>query len=677
MLDLGKVDSRFLSVAWNEHPIEAFVFDNLEFKVRSNANLKNMKLAIDSTGMLEIRVNPKSSWGSIKDTVFRYYQWCAEQQSNILKQFDIVTYRAQKNRTFKTNDVIYIWGMPYLIEVKEDQGHEDELKIIRPRQIVPALVPKGQSRFSDKYAFLLRNGYINKKALYNLPILNQGHFIMPKHSLWQDSSVFDREKVAKGAKVTNTFEDFAPQSKQNSQDDDFLKTTLAPKSTASNHQEPNNSSDSNATKLNNFYLEQFSRLMQGCQDNLLKKQYFGSRMLSAPKRIIIEAIIKPYTDKLDIRHMNNDTISKTIVKSETTVSPCYKALLKGSLDSKADIFNKDPFLCFDLHQISKLDSRFTLELYDNFVSKDGVRENLPPARMVVYGSLEHHQLLEQEKTLRSQGKPTPYIVFLPEQKDYLQMGHEELLNELNLQNNFYHTGHFSNKDEFYLDEQELTLFTTDGVELDPSLALFAYLPDVPQTANHMYDMSALMAESHASDNFRPTIAGNILAKKIKRESGEFFHKTLVKPGVLRVALKGKNTGKKVQKIIEQYMEQELYKVSLNFLEKLKPYYISVYLAASAYYQMEPISWMKKLEIKKMKPLGQCRSKGTAADIRLNLQLAHYPINVMASVGIHELCHLVVCNHSVAFKYMLRIFCPSADNVSNSLIQLGIVPIDTI
>ena len=173
MLDLGKVDSRFLSVAWNEHPIEAFVFDNLEFKVRSNANLKNMKLAIDSTGMLEIRVNPKSSWGSIKDTVFRYYQWCAEQQSNILKQFDIVTYRAQKNRTFKTNDVIYIWGMPYLIEVKEDQGHEDELKIIRPRQIVPALVPKGQSRFSDKYAFLLRNGYINKKALYNLPILNQ------------------------------------------------------------------------------------------------------------------------------------------------------------------------------------------------------------------------------------------------------------------------------------------------------------------------------------------------------------------------------------------------------------------------------------------------------------------------------------------------------------------------
>ena len=61
---------------------------------------------------------------------------------------------------------------------------------------------------------------------------------MPKHSLWQDSSVFDRDKVAKGAKVTNTFEDFAPQSKQNSQDDDFLKTTLSPKSTASNHQEP-------------------------------------------------------------------------------------------------------------------------------------------------------------------------------------------------------------------------------------------------------------------------------------------------------------------------------------------------------------------------------------------------------------------------------------------------------
>lgn len=668
MLDLGIVDSRFLSLAWKEHPADEFVYERLEFQIKTNANLRRIKLAIDSTGMLEIRINPKSTWGDIKDTVFRYYQWCVEQQNKILLQFDLVAYTAQRKRTYKNNDLIYLWGMPYLIEVKEEQEKE-ELKIIRPRQVIPALVPKGQSRFANKYAFLLRHGYFTLDALYSMPILNQGRFIMPKHSLWQDCSVFEREVVAKGSTIANALELFLPHQKRNSSGDNFLKTTLKPQ---------NNSGSVNDKEfLNNFYLEQFSRLLFNCQGATLRKSFFGSRMLSAPKRIIVEAMIRPFTDKLDIRHMNDDAINMTIVKSETTVSPCFKHVLKGSLDSKKDIFNQDPFFNYDLHEISKLDGNFTLDLYSNFSSQVGVRTDRPKARMVVYGSLEHLDLLEEERALRAEGKPYPYIIFVPERKNYLDMSKDELINELNLQNSFYHTGRYSAHDEFSLADQELTFFTGDGYELDPSLALLAYLPDIPDAANHIYDMSAEMVENHATENFRPTIARNILAKKIKRDNSEFFHKTLAKPGILRVSIKGKYNSEKVEKIVEQYMEQELYKVSLNFLEKLKPHYISVYLAASAYYKMDAITWIKRLEIKKMRPLGQCRSMGTTADIRLNLQLTHYPINVMASVGMHELCHLVVCNHSPAFKYMLKIFCPSADPVSNSLIHLGIIAIDAI
>ena len=67
MIDLGIIDSRFLAIKWKEHPITSFWYQDLEFSVRSNANLKTMKIVVDNTGMLEIRINPNNTWAMIKD----------------------------------------------------------------------------------------------------------------------------------------------------------------------------------------------------------------------------------------------------------------------------------------------------------------------------------------------------------------------------------------------------------------------------------------------------------------------------------------------------------------------------------------------------------------------------------------------------------------------------------
>lgn len=670
MIDLGIIDSRFLAIKWKEHPITSFWYQDLEFSVRSNANLKTMKIVVDNTGMLEIRINPNNTWAMIKDTVFSYYSWCVEQHEKIISQFDTVSYLAQKNHTFDNNDLIYIWGMPYLLEV-EDDCEQDDMQVIRPRQVVPVLLPKGCSRFATKFAYLLRQGYISTKALDNLPIFNQGRMIMPKHSLYLKSDFFDRDQITKVAQVTNTFEDFVPSSKHSEQEQQFLRKTLKHKGVA--QQNPDNElfkpKDSVLhDPVNNFYLEQFARLLQTCQDSVYTNNFFSSRMLSDPKRIIAEAIIKPFVD------LHSD-IDSTVLHAETTISPCYKSILKNSIAQHTDVYAQEPFWSFDLKDISKFDSLpFDYSLYHNFISPVGIRPEVLPARMVMEGSFEHQRFLQDAQKLIDQGQKPPYLVVFPERKNYLLMGRTLLDQELERHLKFYQTGVYSEDDKFKLSEQELTLFSSDLEEIDPSLALMGYLPDVPQAANNIYNLSQSMVDLQSKDTLRPTLAANFLGKKQKRESTEFFARNLFKPGVLRFKLKGKRSRVKVQLMLENYLEQELSLVACNLVDKLKERYVSCYLEARECYNLDAAAWVNKIEIKKMKPLGQCYRHGPDATIKINLQLIHYPLNVLISVIIHELCHLVKCNHSEGFKYMLNLFCPNAELVSNSIINLGIVPI---
>ena len=676
MIDLGIIDARFLTLPWYQYPAESFGFENLEFAVRTNANLKTIKIAIDNTGMLELRINPNHTWAMIKDTVYSYYPWCVEQQSKILMHFDVLTYTLQKSNRFADNDLIYIWGLPFLLEIDELQPC-DEVSVKAPDQIIPALVPKGRSRYADKYAYLLRKGYINKQALYTLPIFNQGRLIMPKHSLWHNFNFFDREQIAKAATVTSSFDDFVPSSRQSQQEQNIISATLLIDHEAHRAQQGRFLSEVDKDPLDNFYLEQFARLLKSSQDSIFNHTLFSSRMLSDPQRIVTEAIIKPFTDRATLNSQERDDISTAMILAETTLSPCYKTVLKHSIDNLVDDYPYDPFLAIDLKNVLKLDDLpFTFSLYKNVMSQVGVRSDTLPARLVIFGSKNHNFLLEREALMLSKGKTPPYLAVVPPMRDFLSMGKQTLSNYVQQHLSFYKTGKFDPKDTWNLREQELTFFTVDGFELDPSFALIAYLPDVPQSANNIHHLSQAMIDGTTCDTLRPTLATQLLATKRNQDSVAYFAKTLAKPGVLQVKMRGKQSRERVQSLLEEYFKQEILSVASPMAEKLKAHFVACYHETHKHYRLDPLTWLNKLSVKKMKPLGQCLKRSDFAEIRLNLQLVHYPVNVLSSVLIHELCHLVKCNHSDAFKYMLSLFCPNAEAVSNSLINLGIIPISS-
>ena len=696
MLDLELIDNRFLAVKWKHHPADAFVYRGLTFQVVTNANIVRSRVTINSSGIMQLRINPDTMWGIIRYTVDSCYDWCIENHKKIISAFDTVTWRAQKRRTMRTNDVVFIWGMPYLLELRKSEA-ESEIRIIRPRQVIAGLVPKGRSRFGSKVSALIRNGYISKECLNGMPVLNQGRIIMPRHCLWDDISCFDRKEPLPPGQLRSSVKTNGRPVRLSKSDSDFLKTPMSGENRDSSTErskvneylelpdlclsgpelavEQRRNAPGRPEDLNNYYLEQFALLMQQTHENLLRREYFGSRMLSEPRRTLIEGMISEFTDRISIATINKDNLSRTIYHAESRVTPLYRQILEGSINNRGQSYSSDPFMNFDLSEVADHDKKFTFSIYDNFISSEGVNMESPVARMTVDGSLEHHRLLEQASNDRAEGRTSPYLALIPERPSFISMSREQLMAELNSQLEFYRSGDFAAADgssHLNLTEQELTFFTTDGQEIDPSLALMGYLPDMPFTANCMYDMSDRMAVSHATHNYQSTLAGNILARKVSRSPVEYFHRTLVKPGVLRISIKGEITPDRVQSMIEQYMDQEVFKVGGRILEQLKPQFIATYMAASSYYDLLPINWMKKLYVKAMSALGLCTSSGSLSEITLNRKLCHYPVNVMISVGIHELCHLAASNHGPAFKYMLSLFCPSADNVSDSLISMGIV-----
>ena len=701
MLDLTKVDPRFLALKFRDHQETAFVYQDLTFKVHTNGNLATIKFVIDLKGDIQVRINPKFTWGLIQTTVARYYDWCRQEQVRRYAQFDLTSLKAQRARSLGNQDLIYLWGLPYLMHLNPYSG-EDVVKVrSKPEQVTPVLVPKGRSRYSTKFYYLLHQGFLHRAALDNLPILNQEQWLLPRKCLWSQPHEFIRYPLVSQA-------------------------LLDPKLSAIYDR---------TRPLGNFLLERIGTTLQLITRHAQEHLFYGSRFLSQPQRLLVEALIAPLAGKNNPDFMVRRHHERMVAKCETLTSDYWKAIVTGPLNYKEQQahFPVDPYLSYDLSAIKAQDPAFSLSIADNLQDQRLVR-NVPPVEVLWRGLGSSDERRSQVRAAQDHGA---YVTFYPESSNYHNLTLESLSAEYQRQIKFYHSGsldlapaqrqrqaqslvaardysllpgpheasvptHFdpsllltqpqlafappsstklpaaascSAPVNLALSELEMTLCNAQGHEIDPALALMALLPDNPDQVNYLEHMPPNVALNELKTSYVRMVATDLLAQHVAKSNLSYAHETLATPGCLEVYLKGKATPEKVRRALQKFLAQEVSAKATHFLECVHDYYDEIYLAAAQHLALPTLRWYQRpVRSKAMSPLGLCKADGGLAEIRLNQILAHYPYNVMTSVASHELCHLGCFNHGPAFYTMLSALNPDANTISDSLSGLGILPL---
>lgn len=682
LIDLEKANPALFEHPFSKYPIDTIIYRDIKFHMLTNRNLRQLKLVVAQNGDMILKINPRFTWRTIYGTVVEYYKWCNDHLKDSMEAYDNVTFLAQNKRTFKTNDIIFLWGLPYLLCVDENTETES-VGFRRPKQIMPTLVPKGTSRYSDKVAMLCRSGYINKEALESLPIFNQGIMILPKHCLWDKIEAFDYDRAKEavpGWDGSSSYRTVNPIMAR----DSALRTKTP--------------------HTGNYYLDAFAAMMQLTQDNLLsRRDYFGSRMLSAPERLILENVIKQFSDHTRAEDFDPETLNMIIGRSEMATAPYMKEVLKGCITNKSELYPKEPLLQYDFEAARKVDAKSSLSLDENFADRTGIRSDQPHARILESFSPKTLEFVSKARTLMIENKKVPTMMFYPDPKDYISMSRKELEQELKLQLDFYQTGRLGcyiklatltyqapnalahqelteqtlaqsarpvNDNALPLEDLELTFMSTDGHEVEPSCALIGYLPDTPQSINVMDAMNPAVAQGQSTETWGAKIAGDILARRRNPPKVRHFSSTLVRPGTLRIGLTGAADPVKVKEQVDKFIRNSTVRLAINFLNNIRPQYIQAYNNTARHYRMDPIVWVGKVDVVKMKPLGQCRSReSNNPEVRLSPHLAMYPVNLLTAVIQHELCHLTMYNHSKIFHYMLSILCPESDRICNAMLTI--------
>ena len=410
MLDLAQVDPRFLALKYSDHPESAFVYQGLTFKVHTNGNLATIKFVIDLKGDLQVRINPKFTWGLIQNTVAHYYDWCRREQMRRYAQFDLTSLKAQRERTLQENDLIYLWGLPYLLHINAYCGQDDEVKIkSRPQQVTPVLVPKGCSRYSDKFYYLLHNGYLHRFALENLPIINQEQWLLPRKCLVGNPHEFIRYPLASKAlldpKLRNIYDRTRPQG--------------------------------------NFFLERMGYTLQLITRHAQQHQFYGSRYLSHPQRLLVEQMIEPLAARSNPDFVVRRHHERMVAKCETLTSDYWKAIVSGPLTYKdtRPHFPINPYLAYDLTTVRAHDpnfsAHFSLGIIDNLKDQRLVRTNVLPIELLWRGHGSSEQRRQEVYAAQEHGA---YVAFYPDQANYAGLNLETLSAEYQRQVKFYRTG---------------------------------------------------------------------------------------------------------------------------------------------------------------------------------------------------------------------------------------------
>lgn len=701
MLDLTKVDPRFLALKFSDHRESAFVYRDLTYQVHTNGNLGTIKFVIDLKGDLQVRLNPKFTWGLIQNTVAQYYEWCYKEQARRYAAFDLTSLKAQRGRSLQDNDLIYLWGLPYLIHINAYSGIDDQVHLRAPaRQVTPVLVPKGRSRYSAKFYYLLHNGYIHKAALDNLPVLNQEQWLLPRKCLFAQPHDFIRYRLMSSALL-----------------DPKLRTIY-------DHSRP----------LGNFFFERMGHTLQLITRQAQNHQFYGCRYLSHPQRVLVEALIAPLASKGNPDFLVRRHHERMVAKCETLTSDYWKAIVTGPITYKEQRPNYpvNPYLTYERATVHADDPSFRSDLgiWSNLHDQRLVRTAVPPVELLWRGFGSTDARRAQVRAAQAHGA---YVSFYPDESNYQNFTLESLNAEYWREIKFYQCGQldlapaqrlrqvdpasevhnycllpdpetveptyfdpcvvlsapglafgaqnmdwvnpYKGPGNLPLSELEMTLCDADGHEIDPALALMALLPDLPEQSNCLADMPAPLALRELKSSYLRMVATDLLAQHVARGNLSYAHETLATPGCLEIYIKGKVTPEKVRRAVLKFLAQEVSTKGTHFLECVHDYYDEIYLAAAQVIALPSLHWYQApVRSKLMSPLGLCKAEGGPAEIRLNQMLAHFPYNVMTSVASHELCHLGCFNHGPAFYTMLSALNPNANTISDTMAGLGILPL---
>lgn len=414
----------------------------------------------------------------------------------------------------------------------------------------------------------------------------------------------------------------------------------------------------------NVYYAVFLRAMQQCLDDWRNQRLFASNFLNSPSWEMFNHVLNAFYYNLILKNPNptfNDWKEASITASLRLSSVTFGAFSESIVhDAHRNDYAIDPLLPAAYPKVVELAKVLSFDWQQNLQNTAGIRIDLPPARLSSPPLMSYAELPDEFRLCDLLWQRALYA--MPNTQ-----GRKEA-EERGVYASFAGT--------------ETALFTVDGIEIDPTLAIVAYLPDndiSPNTKPQDYNYDQVSALSGATFGQYHTYSN--VADYFKIIDPPIFHRTLVKPNTLTLKLKSKTlpSPKKIQQLLRNYLDQELYSAAQHYMDMIRPIY-----EAKCEMVLRNIEhkgtlygvkqWIDQLEVRKMKALGQYYYFHNRSSIRLNQRLVHYPPIIMASVLNHEMCHMVYPNHGQEFKQMLTILAPAAEVYTQYMNHMAIVSV---
>lgn len=414
----------------------------------------------------------------------------------------------------------------------------------------------------------------------------------------------------------------------------------------------------------NAYYSAFLQAMQQCLDDWHHQRLFASNFLNSPAWEMFNHVLNGFyynlilkNPKLTFSDWNEAATTACLRLSTLTFGAFSESIVH---DNHCKDYAIDLLLPPDYPKAVATAELLSFAWQQNLQNPAGIRQEVPPARLSSPPLMSYAQLPDELRLCDILWQRALYA--MPNTQ-----GRKEAEER----------GVYAS-----LDGTETALFGVDGVEVDPTLAMVAYLPDnaiSPNTKPQDYTYEQVSALSGAT--FGQYYTYENVAGYYKIIDPPLFHRTLVKPNALTLKIKSKTlpAPKKIQQLLRGYLDQEMYTAAQHYMNMIRPMYesrrnIVLYNLENKGSSYGSTQWIDQLEVRKMKALGQYYYFHDRASIRLNQRLVHYPPIIMASVLNHEMCHMVYLDHGDDFKQLLGILAPAAEVYIQYMNHMGILSV---